>query len=71
MRRFSLKGFRADCNMTIREVANATGFATSTICRWESGEASPTYQQLTKLCELYKCSPDEVRFIVPEESTES
>lgn len=71
MRRISLRGWRADCGLTTEQVADLLSVNRGTVERWESGKSAPTYPQLVKLCEIYNCTPDDIRFIALEESAES
>lgn len=71
MRAMSLRAWRVDCGLTSEQVASQIGVNRGTIERWESGKSSPTYPQLIRLCEIYNCTPDDVRFIMPEKSANS
>lgn len=56
----SLKAARVNCNLTQQEAANALGINKETLGNWERGKTFPTALMFTKLCELYKLSPDEI-----------
>lgn len=49
----SLKAARVNAELTQRQVEEKTGFARSTLTRWERGKASPRMCNLEILCKLY------------------
>lgn len=71
MRKIGLRAWRVDCRLTAKQVADELEVDKSTIVRWENGNPYPNYPQLVKLCEIYDCTPDDVRFDVLEKSAES
>lgn len=50
----SLKAARVNADLTQSQVEAATGFARSTLTRWENGKGFPRIDDLTTLCELYE-----------------
>jgi len=57
----SLKGARADKNLTAKEVAETLGISMESIYQWESGKRMPNSLTLKRLCELYGRSMDEIK----------
>lgn len=49
----TLKAARVNAGLTQAEVEKKTGFARSTLVRWENGKGFPRIDDLTTLCELY------------------
>lgn len=49
----TLKAARVNAGLTQEQVEQKTGFARSTLTRWETGKAFPRINDLGKLCELY------------------
>ena len=60
---FTLKGARANANLTQKEVATRLGVSNKTVSAWENGTALPNIQQVNALCELYGRKIDEIDFL--------
>ena len=56
----SLAAARINANMTQEEAARAIGVSKGTIISWEKGRISPKYNQMVKLCEVYKMPLDAI-----------
>lgn len=54
--KISLKAARVNAGLTQEQVCEKTGYARSTLYRWEHGMNSPKHKDLGVLCELYKVS---------------
>lgn len=59
-----------NAELSQEDVANALHVSKSTVGKWENYVTSPTATQLQKLCELYKCTLNDV-FIPSKLSKES
>lgn len=51
--KITLKAARVNAGLTQLQVEKATGFARSTLTRWESGKVSPRMEDVEVLCKLY------------------
>ena len=51
--KITLRAARVNAGLTQLQVEKATGFARSTLTRWESGKGFPRIDDLTTLCNLY------------------
>lgn len=49
----TLKAARVNAGLTQQQVEQSTGFARSTLYRWENGKGFPRIDDLTTLCNLY------------------
>lgn len=49
----TLKAARVNAGFTQQQVEARTGFARSTLTRWENGKSSPRMGDLAVLCKLY------------------
>jgi transcriptional regulator with XRE-family HTH domain len=56
----NLKEFRERAKMSQRDVANALDTAQPHYCRWENGKTFPNAKQIVQLCELFKCTPNDL-----------
>lgn len=56
----TLKAMRANANMSQAFVADKMGINITTLIRWEKGISAPDMVQFGKLCELYRCSRDDI-----------
>ncbi len=65
----SLKALRVNANLNQRQVAEKMGIATVTLINWEANKTSPTLPQLSRLCELYSCTMDDI--FLPDGLTKS
>ena len=62
MFRISLKAERINANLSICDAADLIGVSESTLKSWEAGRTFPTQPHITKLCEVYGLSYDQIRF---------
>ena len=56
----SLKAARVNAGLTQDDVSRQTGWARSTIKRWERYETAPPTHKRKILCELYDAAEDEI-----------
>ena len=56
----SLAAMRINAGLTQRYVAKAIWADPATLRKWEKGIASPTFDQVMKLCNLYGCTVDDL-----------
>lgn len=54
--KITLKAARVNAGLTQQQVEKATGFARSTLTRWENGKVSPRMEDVEVLCKLYDVS---------------
>lgn len=57
----TLKAARVNAGLTQKQVEDATGYARSTLIRWESGKGSPRLTDLAVLCKLYGVSVENIK----------
>lgn len=57
----TLKAARVNAGLTQQQVEKETGFARSTLTRWENGKGFPRIDDLTTLCSLYGIPVDSIR----------
>lgn len=62
LEKMSLKALRVNAKLTQQELAEALGFALSTIKNWENGKTFPKQPAIEKLCEFYNVPYDYIRF---------
>lgn len=62
MLKISLAAARVNRNIKQGEAAKKLGVMPQTLRNWEQGKTSPNFAQLTKICELYKITPDDLFF---------
>ena len=62
MFRISLKAARINANLSICDAAELIGVSESTLKSWEAGRTFPTQPHITKICEVYGLSYDQIRF---------
>lgn len=58
--KITLKGLRANRNLTIREASKQLGIAPRTLQFWEYGRTFPNTKQLAKICEVYQCEVNDI-----------
>lgn len=61
--KMTLKSLRTNAGMTQRQAAEAMGVTQGTIYLWEKGKVDPPFTKLQKLCDLYGCTVDDVRWV--------
>ncbi len=67
--KIKLKALRVNAEMTQDEAAKAMGVRRETIQSWESHKTFPNVAAMSKLCELYSCTMDDV--FIPSSLAES
>lgn len=55
-----LKEMRELSKLSQRDVANMLDIAQPHYCRWEKGQTFPNAKQIIMLCELFKCTPNDL-----------
>lgn len=55
-----IKEARKGAGMTQKELAEKLGVYAKDICRWETGERTPSLQLFTELCKCLKVSADSI-----------
>lgn len=60
--RITLRSARINAGYTQQQVHEATGFARSTLTRWEKGIAMPSIGALIILCNLYGVSVGQIKW---------
>ena len=55
-----LKEFRLKLNMSQRELASELDITQQGYCRWENGQSFPNEEKLVKLCQVLKCTPNDL-----------
>lgn len=55
-----LKEYRRMAKMTQQEVAEMLNITQSGYSLWELGKRLPDSKQIIKLCEIFKCSPNDL-----------
>lgn len=56
----SIRSLREAVGMKQYELAARMGVKASSVSAWESGDSTPTVQNLMKLADIFQCSIDEV-----------
>ena len=67
--KIKLKALRVNADLTQEEAAKRMNVARETIQNWESHRTFPSVPALTRLCEMYNCTLDDV--FIPSSLTES
>lgn len=60
MERLRLKEHRETLKLSQSEVAEMFGLTQQAYSRWEKGLSFPNAQQIIKLCDIFKCTPNEL-----------
>lgn len=63
----SLKAMRVNAELNQKQVAKALNVSPNTVVSWEMNKTYPDAFQLTQLCELYRCTTDDI-FFAPKTS---
>lgn len=63
----SLRGLRANANLSQDDVCREMHIAKSTLINWEKNKTFPTAPQLNRLCVIYHCTMDDI--FIPETLT--
>lgn len=64
--KISLKGLRANRDLTIKEASKQLGIAPRTLQYWEYGRTFPNTNQLARICEIYQCDVSDINFNLPK-----
>jgi len=56
----NLKMFREQNNMSQRDIADKLNMTQQGYFRWENGTAFPNEEKLVLLCEILKCTPNDL-----------
>ena len=67
MIKISLKAARVNAGLSQKEVAKYLGVSNKTVCSWENGDSFPSVRYINLLCELYKVTYDDLKFL-PDDS---
>lgn len=60
MKTLKLEEFREAAKLSQREVARMLDIAHSYYWKWEKGKSLPDAKQILKLCEVFKCTPNDL-----------
>lgn len=60
--KMTLAALRTNAGLTQREAAKEMGVTPGCIYLWEKGKVDPPFSKLLKLCELYGCGVDDIRW---------
>lgn len=60
MVKLKLKEYREKQNMSQRGVADLLNIAQAHYWKWEKGLSIPNAQQIMSLCEIFKCTPNDL-----------
>ncbi len=55
-----LKEYRKKSGMSQRDVSKVLDISQASYWGWESGKASPSPKQIVTLCDLFKCTPNDL-----------
>ena len=58
----SLAAARVNAELTQVEAARAVDVTESTLISWEKGRKEPPFGKLLALCDLYGCTPNDIRW---------
>lgn len=59
----TIRAARVNVGLSQRAAAKALKVGESTVANWESGKTSPRADMMAAICELYKCSPENLIFL--------
>lgn len=62
MNQITLKAARINANLKQQEVANHLSVNIATVSSWETGKNMPSLKNFRKLCDLYNCALEEIKF---------
>ena len=63
MHKISLKAARVNADLSQKEAAKALKVSNKTLHRWENGDSSPSAKYIDAICDLYKMSYDDIKFL--------
>ena len=55
-----LKAYRIKLGMSQREVSDMMKITQAYYWKWEKGKSFPNAQQIIELCEIFKCTPNDL-----------
>lgn len=58
--KISLKAARVNANLTRKDVSEMLGFSTDTLKNIENGKRDIKVSEFEKMCEIYKCTKDDI-----------
>lgn len=61
--RVSIKAMRVHRKMTQEAVAIALNVTKKTVNSWENGKTKPSVDMIDPICNLYKCSYDDIEWV--------
>ena len=62
MPKMTLREARKKRGLLQQEAADLLGCTAASLCRWEQGEREPRVTTFFRMCELYKCRPQDIIF---------
>ena len=63
MLKISLKAARVNAGLSQKDVATSLKVSNKTISSWENGETFPSAKNISRLCEMYGVSYDDIIFL--------
>ena len=60
--KISLRAARVNAELKQKEAGEKIGVSLVTVLNWEKGKTVPNARQLEKICEVYGCCMDDLRF---------
>lgn len=55
-----LKEFRETAKLSQREISSLLDIAQAHYWKWEKGKSFPNAKQIIRLCEIFKCTPNDL-----------
>ena len=55
-----LKEYRTKMNMSQRDIAKALNISQPYYWSWENGKTLPDVRQILQLCDIFKCTPNDL-----------
>lgn len=56
----TMKAARVNAGLTLKEAAKGLKITTQTLCNWENGKTTPSYDKARAMSELYKFPLDNI-----------
>ena len=63
MLKISLKAARVNAGLSQKDASKALNVSNKTLHSWEIGASSPSAKYIDAICDLYKMSYDDIKFI--------
>ncbi|MFA7376090.1 MAG: helix-turn-helix transcriptional regulator [Acholeplasmataceae bacterium] len=60
MNQLKLKFYRENSGKSQREISELIGLTQQAYSRWEKGLSLPNAKQIVRLCEIFKCTPNDL-----------